>query len=56
MNDIQTNIYGTLMACCYNNGDVYAIELADHVAGTVRDFKIEELNFGDFGEQTKDCQ
>lgn len=46
VNDIQTNNNGTLMAGCYNNGDVYAFELLDSVAGTIRDVKVQELNFG----------
>lgn len=46
MNDIQTNNNGTLMACCYNNGDIYAIELIDNVPGTIRDIKPEVWNFG----------
>lgn len=41
------------MACCCNNGDVYAIELVDNVPGTVRDFKIEELNFGNEANDDK---
>lgn len=46
VNDIQTNNYGNLLACCCNNGDVYAIELVDSVAGICRDIKIEELDVG----------
>ncbi|KAG4066470.1 hypothetical protein HA402_007106 [Bradysia odoriphaga] len=47
VNDIQTNNYGTLMVSCHNNGDVYALEPVDTIPGTVRDFSIEEMNFGD---------
>lgn len=34
------------MSSCCNNGDVYVVELVDNVVGVLRDFKIEELNFG----------
>lgn len=34
------------MACCYNNGEVYAIELVDNVPGTIKELNIEELNVG----------
>lgn len=34
------------MASCYDNGDVYAIELVDSSPGKIKDIKIEELNFG----------
>lgn len=40
------------MACCYDNGEVYAIELVDKVPGTIKDINIEEFNAGN--EQVHD--
>lgn len=44
------------MACCYNNGDFYAIELKDNVSGTIRDIETKVLNVGfeESAEQIKD--